>query len=44
MSWVRWLIVVIAVVLVVALIGYARGDRQRGTEVPVSSAAVQMAV
>jgi len=33
-DWVRWLIVGIAVVLVLALIGYARGERQRGEDVP----------
>ena len=39
-SWVRWLIVVIAIVLIVALIGYARGERQRGEEVPVTAGPV----
>lgn len=29
-GWVRWLIVAVCVVLVVLLIAYARGDRQRG--------------
>ncbi len=29
-GWVRWLIVAVCVVLVVLLIAYARGERQRG--------------
>jgi len=37
-GWVRWLVVAVAVVLIVVLIGYARGERQRGEEVPVTAA------
>jgi hypothetical protein len=33
-DWVRWVIVGIAVVLALALISYARGERQRGQDVP----------
>ena len=29
-GWVRWLILAVCVVLVVVMIAYARGDRQRG--------------
>jgi uncharacterized membrane protein YqhA len=29
-GWVRWLVIAVCVVLVVVLIAYARGDRQRG--------------
>lgn len=43
-SWVRWLIVVIAIVLVIVLIGYARGERQRGEEVPVTAGPVLVMV
>jgi hypothetical protein len=39
-SWIRWLIVAIAIVLVLALIGYARGERQRGQDVPEASGVV----
>jgi hypothetical protein len=31
---VRWLIVAICLVLVLALLAYARGERQRGEDVP----------
>jgi hypothetical protein len=34
MSGVRWLVVLVCVVLVLALLVYARGDRQRGTDTP----------
>ena len=37
---VRWLIVTLCVVLVVLLLAYARGERQRGEEVPETSAIV----
>lgn len=36
MNWVRWLIVALSIVLVLALLAYARGDRQRGGEVEAS--------
>ncbi len=36
-EWVKWLVVAIAVVLILGLISYARGDRQRGEDVPVES-------
>jgi len=29
-GWVRWLIVAVCVVLVVLMVAYARGERQRG--------------
>jgi len=29
-GWLRWLIVAVCLVLVVAMIAYARGERQRG--------------
>jgi len=37
-DWMRWLVVAIAVVLIVVLVGYARGERQRGEDVPVTAA------
>ncbi|HXV72279.1 MAG TPA: hypothetical protein VEB69_12885 [Acidimicrobiia bacterium] len=40
MSWVRWLIVVVAIVLIVAFVGYGRGERQRGQDVPESMGVV----
>lgn len=39
MSWLRWLIVALCVVLVLGLFAYARGERQRGETEPASSAA-----
>ena len=39
-GWVRWLIVAIAIVAVLAMIGYARGERQRGQDVPEASGVV----
>lgn len=36
-DWVRWLIVAIAIVTILVLIGYARGERQRGEDVPEAS-------
>jgi hypothetical protein len=44
MSWVRWLIVALSLVLVLALLGYARGERQRGEEVPESSGVATVVV
>jgi len=29
-DWVRWLVVGVALILVLALVAYARGERQRG--------------
>ncbi len=37
MSWVRWLIVALSIVLVLVLVVYARGERQRGEETPEST-------
>lgn len=34
----KWLIVGLCVVLIVLLLAYARGERQRGEEVPVAGA------
>jgi hypothetical protein len=34
---VRWMIVAVCVVLLIVLIGYARGDRQRNEPVPVAT-------
>ena len=42
MSGIRWLIVALCVVLVVLLVANARGERQRGTDVPVTAAVVQI--
>jgi hypothetical protein len=39
----KWLIVALCVVLVVLLLAYARGERQRGEEVPVASGSVLVA-
>jgi hypothetical protein len=39
----RWLIVALCVVLVVLLLAYARGERQRGQDVPEASAIVLVA-
>jgi hypothetical protein len=36
----KWLIVGLCVVLIVLLLAYARGERQRGEEVPVVSGVV----
>jgi hypothetical protein len=36
----RWLIVALCVVLLVLLLSYARGERQRGEDVPVASGSV----
>lgn len=36
----KWLVVALCVVLVVLLLVYARGERQRGEEVPVTSGTV----
>ena len=36
----KWLIVALCVVLIVLLLAYARGDRQRGEDVPVASGSV----
>ena len=33
----RWLIVMVCVVLVVLLLAFARGERQRGEDVPEAS-------
>lgn len=38
MSWVRWLIVALSIVLVLALVAYARGERQRGEDTAESTA------
>ncbi|HEU4319669.1 MAG TPA: hypothetical protein VFS66_06270 [Acidimicrobiia bacterium] len=43
-GWVRWLVVAVAVVLIVVLVGYARGERQRGEEVPVTGQPVLVVV
>jgi hypothetical protein len=40
MSGIRWLVVVVAVVLVLALLVFARGERQRGEQVPEASGVV----
>ncbi len=39
-DWVRWLLIGVAVLLVIALVAYARGERQRGEVTPETSAAV----
>jgi hypothetical protein len=39
-DWARWLLIGLAVLLVIALVAYARGERQRGDVVPEASAAV----
>jgi hypothetical protein len=39
----RWLIVALCVVLLVLLLTYARGERQRGQDVPEASAMVLVA-
>jgi hypothetical protein len=43
MSGFRWLIVVICVVLVLVLLAFARGERQRGEETPEASGVVLLA-
>jgi hypothetical protein len=40
MSGIRWLVVVACVVLVLLLIAFARGERQRGEQVPEASGVV----
>ncbi len=39
-DWVRWVLIGLAVVLVIALLAYARGERQRGDVEPEASATV----
>ncbi|MGH8951793.1 MAG: hypothetical protein ACRDX9_10235 [Acidimicrobiia bacterium] len=35
-DWVRWLVIGVALVLVLALVAYARGERQRGEVEPTA--------